>query len=92
MWLRELRQALEEDAARGDMGPWEHITTSRDLRLTSEQRHNGQAVDMAVTQRAEVFIRNRVRFIVLFFLLFFSAMVQQLIGLLSGDLRAVLID
>jgi hypothetical protein len=70
-WLRELRQALEEDAARGDMGLWEHIMTSRDLRLMREQRHNGQAVDMAIAQRAEVFIGNGVRFVVLFFLLFF---------------------
>ncbi len=66
-WLRELKHALEEDAVGGTMGPWEHITTSRDLRLTREQRHNGQTVDMAIAQRAEVFIGNGVRFVVLFF-------------------------
>jgi hypothetical protein len=87
-WLRELKHALEEDAVRGTMGPWKHITTSRDLRLTREQQHNGQMVDMAIAQRAEVFIGNGVRFVVLFF----SATVQELIGSLSGDLRAVFID
>ncbi len=89
-WLRELKYALEEDAVGGTMGPWEHIATSRDLRLTREQRHNGQTVDMAIAQRAEVFIGNGVRFVVLSF--FFSATVQELIGSLSGDLRAVFID
>jgi len=40
------------------MDEWEHIGSSRDLRLTREQRHNSQAMDMAVAQRAEVFIGN----------------------------------
>jgi len=57
-WVRELKDALQEDARREGMGEWEHIGTSRDLRLTREQRHNSQALDIAVAQRAEVFIGN----------------------------------
>ena len=60
-WLRELKDALQEDARREHMNEWEHIGTSRDLRLTGEQKHNSQALDMAVAQRAEVFIGNGVR-------------------------------
>jgi hypothetical protein len=63
-WLQELKDALQEDARRERMHEWEHIGTSRDLRLTGEQRHNSQAVDMAVAQRAEVFIGNGVRHLV----------------------------
>ncbi|KAF8496238.1 hypothetical protein F5888DRAFT_1794754 [Russula emetica] len=57
-WLRELKDALQEDARRERLNEWEHIGTSRDLRLTGEQKHNSQALDMAVAQRAEVFIGN----------------------------------
>jgi hypothetical protein len=39
----------------------EHIGTGRDLRLTGEQKHNSQAVDMVIAQRAKVFIGNGVR-------------------------------
>lgn len=60
-WLRELKDALQEDARRLRLREWEHIGTSRDLRLTGEQKHNSQAADMAVGQRAEVFIGNGVR-------------------------------
>ncbi len=63
-WLRELKDALQEDARRERLSEWEHIGTSRDLRLTGEQKHNSQAVDMAVAQRAEVFIGNGVRHLV----------------------------
>ncbi|KAI0245909.1 hypothetical protein BJV78DRAFT_229049 [Lactifluus subvellereus] len=55
-WVQELRFALQEDARREGLDEWERIGTSRDLRLTVEQRHNSHAVDMAVAQRAEVFI------------------------------------
>lgn len=65
-WLQELKDALQEDARREGLDEWEHIGTSRDLRLTGEQKHNSQAVDMAVGQRAEVFIGNGVRLLVLF--------------------------
>ena len=53
--------ALQEDARREHLKEWEHIGTSRDLRLTGEQKRNSQAVDMAVAQRAEVFIGTGVR-------------------------------
>jgi len=66
-WLQELKDALQEDALRERMDPWQHISTSRDLRLTREQRHNGQAIDMAVAQRAEVFLGNGVSFAPTFF-------------------------
>jgi hypothetical protein len=60
-WLQELKNALQEDARIEGMDEWEHIGTSRDLRLTREQRHNSQAVDMAIAQRSEIFIGNGVR-------------------------------
>ncbi len=61
-WLQELKDALQEDAAREHMDPWKHIATSRDLRLTREQQRVGQGIDMAVAQRAEVFLGTGVRF------------------------------
>jgi len=64
-WLRELGDALQEDARREHLKEWEHIGTSRDLRLTGEQKHNSQALDMAVAQRAEVFIGTGVRHLVI---------------------------
>jgi hypothetical protein len=60
-WLSKLKHALQEDARKEGLDEWEHIVTTRDLHLTSEQRHNSQAVDMAVAQRAEVFLGNGVR-------------------------------
>ena len=66
-WLQELKDALQEDAEREHLDRWEQITTSRDLRLTGEQRHNGQAIDMAIGQRAEVLLGNGVRVLSLFF-------------------------
>ncbi|KAH9958798.1 hypothetical protein BGW80DRAFT_1564856 [Lactifluus volemus] len=52
-----------DDAQTGDariqgMDEWEHIETSRDLRLARERRHNFQVVDMAIAQRSEVFLGN----------------------------------
>ncbi|KAH9960224.1 hypothetical protein BGW80DRAFT_1256285 [Lactifluus volemus] len=43
---------------RDGMDEWEHIGTSRDLRLARERRHNFQVVDMAIAQRSEVFLGN----------------------------------
>ena len=60
-WLEQLKDSLQEDARKEGVEEWEHIVTSRDLRLTGEQRRNSQAVDMAVAQRAEVFLGNGVR-------------------------------
>jgi hypothetical protein len=60
-WLARLKEALQADARSSGLEEWAHIGTSRDLRLTREQQHNAQAVDMAVAQRAEVFLGNGVR-------------------------------
>ncbi|KAI9432216.1 hypothetical protein H4582DRAFT_1122671 [Lactarius indigo] len=57
-WLAELKEALQKDARSEGLDEWTHIGTSRDLRLTREQQHNAQAMDMAVAQRAEVFLGN----------------------------------
>ncbi|KAI0270422.1 hypothetical protein BC834DRAFT_967221 [Gloeopeniophorella convolvens] len=57
-WLAELKDALQADAQRTGMPRWANIGTSRDVRLTGEQRHNAQAMDMAAAQRAEVFLGN----------------------------------
>jgi hypothetical protein len=57
-WLAELKEALQADARSSGLEEWAHIGTSRDLRLTREQLHNAQAMDMAVAQRAEVFLGN----------------------------------
>lgn len=59
-WLEELTRGLE------GLGGWvdeEPIRTSRDLgrRLGKEERGVAQAVDMAIAQRAEVFVGNGVR-------------------------------
>jgi len=59
-WMSELYDALQKDAREQGLSEWEHIGTSRDLRLTREQKHNSQVVDMAVASRAEVFIGNGV--------------------------------
>ncbi|KAH9023701.1 hypothetical protein EDB84DRAFT_1508301 [Lactarius hengduanensis] len=65
-WLAELKEALQKDARSEGLDEWTHIGTSRDLRLTREQQHNAQAMDMAVAQRAEVFLGNGVRFFFFF--------------------------
>ncbi|KAH9178049.1 hypothetical protein EDB89DRAFT_1300648 [Lactarius sanguifluus] len=57
-WLAELKEALQKDARSEGLDEWAHIGTSRDLRLSREQQHNAQAMDMAVAQRAEVFLGN----------------------------------
>jgi len=63
-WLAELRGELEHE------GSWDAIVTSRDVRLSWEQRFVAQAVDMAIAQRAEAFVGNGVRFILFLFLSF----------------------
>lgn len=54
-WIKELELALRQD------GEWDVFVSSRDLVLTDEQRYVAQAVDMAIAQRAAVFIGNGVR-------------------------------
>lgn len=55
-WVEELKQAIAQDMI------WEHIGSSRDLRLTWEQKFVAQALDMYVAQRAQVLIGNGVGF------------------------------
>ncbi|KAI0308536.1 hypothetical protein OF83DRAFT_1288934 [Amylostereum chailletii] len=52
-WLEELKASLREKT-----GPWTAITTSRDLKLTWEQKYVAQAMDMSIATRAEVFVGN----------------------------------
>lgn len=56
-WLDDLERGL------ADLGGWTGIRTSRDLgkKLNKEERGVGQAVDMAIAQRADVFVGNGVR-------------------------------
>ncbi|KAH7920519.1 hypothetical protein BV22DRAFT_1107628 [Leucogyrophana mollusca] len=51
-WVEELKTALSTD------GEWNHISSSRDLKLTWEQKFVAQALDMFVAQRAQVLIGN----------------------------------
>jgi len=51
-WLHELKAALRK------AGHWDKIASSRDLKLTWEQKYVSQAVDMLVGQKAQVFIGN----------------------------------
>jgi len=55
VWLDDLKAELTKE------GGWDSIVTSRDIRLSWEQRFVAQAVDMAIAQRAEVFVGNGVR-------------------------------
>ncbi|KAF9046630.1 hypothetical protein BJ165DRAFT_1182183 [Panaeolus papilionaceus] len=50
-WIDDLTATLRKDG-------WSRIVTSRDLRLTSEQKEVGVAVDMDIGRRAAVFIGN----------------------------------
>ena len=61
-WLAELKDALQEDARASGLHAWTHIGTSRDLRFTREQQHSAQALDMAVAQRADVFLGTGVSY------------------------------
>ncbi|KAF8449263.1 hypothetical protein L210DRAFT_2653848 [Boletus edulis BED1] len=51
-WVQELKSALAQNMS------WDHITSSRDLELTWEQKFVAYAVDMYIAQRAQVFIGN----------------------------------
>ena len=53
-WVKELEEALRKE------GDWEVVVSSRDIKLTDEQVYVAQAVDMAINQRAAVFIGNGV--------------------------------
>jgi hypothetical protein len=51
--LDGLKNALEEDG-------WDDLVSSTDIVLDSEQKHVAMAVDMAIAEKAEVFIGNGV--------------------------------
>ncbi|EGO04120.1 hypothetical protein SERLA73DRAFT_175890 [Serpula lacrymans var. lacrymans S7.3] len=50
-WLDELKLALEEDG-------WDELISSLDIHLDAEQFYVSMAVDMAVAEKAEVFVGN----------------------------------
>lgn len=66
-WVADLKLELYA------LGGWECIGSNRDLSLTWEQKYVGQALDMMVAQKAEVFIGNGVSwtFDVFFLVAFF---------------------
>lgn len=53
-WVEELKAAL------WDMGDWDSVVTSSDLKLSQRQKFVAQAIDMAIGQKAEYFIGNGV--------------------------------
>ena len=53
-WVSDLKHQLSK------LGNWESVTTSQDLKLTEAQKWIAQAVDMAIAERAGVFIGNGV--------------------------------
>ena len=67
--LRELKQALVEDAERSKLSSgdwefewtWDGVSTSRDLELGWEEKPVGQALDMYIGQKSELFVGNGVR-------------------------------
>ena len=68
--LQELKQALIDDAERSKISgetngwefewTWEGVSTSRDLDLGWEEKPVGQALDMYIAQRSELFVVNGV--------------------------------
>ncbi|GLB43998.1 putative GDP-fucose protein O-fucosyltransferase [Lyophyllum shimeji] len=50
-WISELKSALSNDG-------WVDVKSSLDLRLDGAQRHVSMAVDMAIAEKAEVFVGN----------------------------------
>ncbi|GLB39445.1 putative GDP-fucose protein O-fucosyltransferase [Lyophyllum shimeji] len=50
-WISELKSALSNDG-------WVDVKSSLDLRLDCAQRHVSMAVDMAIAEKAEVFVGN----------------------------------
>ncbi|KAH7908564.1 hypothetical protein BJ138DRAFT_1091036 [Hygrophoropsis aurantiaca] len=50
-WLDALKEALEEDG-------WDDLTSSLDIQLDAEQYYVAMAVDMAIAEKADVFVGN----------------------------------
>lgn len=53
-WVAELEERLLE------AGDWETVFSSRDMVLAPEQKYVAQAIDMAIAERAAVFLGNGV--------------------------------
>jgi hypothetical protein len=53
-WLSELKEALHKS------GKWKQISSSRETKVSWEQKFVAQSIDMVVGQRADVFIGNGV--------------------------------
>jgi len=62
-WLNGLKGALQKDG-------WDDLKSSLDVRLDGEQQYVAMAVDMAIAEKAEVFVGNGVSLV--FLLLSFS--------------------
>ena len=52
-WLNSLKRALEKDG-------WEDIRHNGELEMDGAQKHVAMAVDMAIAEKAEVFVGNGV--------------------------------
>lgn len=57
-WILQLKYGLNKIA------DWDHIASSRDLKLTWDQKYIAQSVDMMIGQRAQVLIGNGVSFVI----------------------------
>jgi len=55
-WLRDLRSTLLSDG-------WEDVKSSVNMQLDMAQKHVSMAVDMAIAEKAEVFVGNGVSFV-----------------------------
>jgi hypothetical protein len=53
-WLNGLKSALQKDG-------WDDMKSSFDIQLDSEQTYVSMAVDMAIAEKAEIFVGNGVR-------------------------------
>ncbi|KAL5519362.1 hypothetical protein ACEPAH_1045 [Sanghuangporus vaninii] len=51
-WVAQLKDRLM------DTGDWDIVFSSRDMALSHEQKYVGQAIDMAIAERAAVFLGN----------------------------------
>jgi hypothetical protein len=52
-WVKALKSALQEDG-------WDDLKSSLDIQVDSEQKYVAMAVDMAIAEKAEVFLGNGV--------------------------------
>jgi hypothetical protein len=62
-WLNGLKGALQKDG-------WDDLKSGLDVRLDGEQGYVAMAVDMAIAEKAEVFVGNGVSLGFLFFFAF----------------------